>query len=181
MTTQATGADGTFETVDGRPALRFERRLSHPVEAVWRAVTDPAELAHWFPATVEVELRKGGAMRFEFTDYEIPPSTGRVTEYDPPRLFEFDWDGTLLRFELEPADGGAACVLRFTHFLNEREAAARDMAGWHVCLEMLRRHLDGAPADGLGTGVTPEWKTLYDRYTAAGVPSGAPVPGESLG
>ena len=25
--------DGTLETIDGRPALRFERRLAHPVES----------------------------------------------------------------------------------------------------------------------------------------------------
>jgi len=30
---------GTFETIDGRPAVRFERDLRHPVDAVWAAVT----------------------------------------------------------------------------------------------------------------------------------------------
>jgi hypothetical protein len=35
---------GTLETIDGRPALRFERRNSHSVERVWRALTDPSEL-----------------------------------------------------------------------------------------------------------------------------------------
>jgi predicted nucleic acid-binding Zn ribbon protein len=34
-------SDGTLETVDGRPALRFERVLAHPVERVWRAVSVP--------------------------------------------------------------------------------------------------------------------------------------------
>jgi uncharacterized protein YndB with AHSA1/START domain len=179
MTTST--ADGSFETIDGRPALRFERRLAHPVDVVWRAVTGPSELAHWFPAIVEVDLRRGGAMRFEFTEQELPPTSGEVTEYEPPRLFEFDWEGTVLRFEVEPADGGAACVLRFTHLLEERDAAARDMAGWHVCLDTLERHLDGGRDDADHTGVTPEWKTLYEKYTAAGVPSGAVIPGEALG
>ena len=35
--------DGTLETIDGRPALRFERILGYPVERVWRAVSVPAE------------------------------------------------------------------------------------------------------------------------------------------
>src|SRR4051812_32529323 len=100
MTTDAQSpADGTFHDIDGRPALRFERRLAHPIETVWHAVTDPAELEHWFPASVTVDLRVGAAMRFEFTEYEdIPPSTGLVTEYEPPRLFAFDWSGTTLGF-----------------------------------------------------------------------------------
>ena len=44
--------DGTLETIDGRPALRFERRLAHSVQRVWHAVTEPAELAQWFVAPV---------------------------------------------------------------------------------------------------------------------------------
>ena len=40
----------TQQIVDGRPALRVERRYRHSVERVWRAVTEPAELARWFVA-----------------------------------------------------------------------------------------------------------------------------------
>ena len=32
---------GILETIDGRPALRFDRTLAHSVERVWRAITDP--------------------------------------------------------------------------------------------------------------------------------------------
>ena len=44
--------EGQLIDVDGRPALRFERRLPHPVARVWRAVSEPAELERWFVATV---------------------------------------------------------------------------------------------------------------------------------
>ena len=57
---------GTLETIDDRPALRFERRLAHPVDAVWRAVTEPAELAHWFPSSVSGDVRVGGRLSFTF-------------------------------------------------------------------------------------------------------------------
>src|SRR5205085_289579 len=58
--------NATLHTSDGRPMLRFERRLEHPPERVWRAITEPEELAHWFPAQVEIDLRPGGAMKFSF-------------------------------------------------------------------------------------------------------------------
>lgn len=45
--------NGTLETVDDRHTLRFERHLDHPVERVWRAITDPDELRHWFPPAGE--------------------------------------------------------------------------------------------------------------------------------
>ena len=38
----------TEQTIDGAPALRLERRLNHSIERVWRAVTEPQELARWF-------------------------------------------------------------------------------------------------------------------------------------
>src|SRR5579859_2665330 len=46
---------GAYDTIENRPALRFERRLSHPVEVVWQAITQPDELEHWFPSRVEVD------------------------------------------------------------------------------------------------------------------------------
>ena len=39
--------------------LRFERQLHHPVEKVWAALTDPAQLAQWL-APGEIELTLGG-------------------------------------------------------------------------------------------------------------------------
>src|SRR4051812_14040710 len=149
-------AHGTYDTIDGRPALRFERRLRHPVEAVWRAVTEPGRLKEWFPTEVEVELRRGGRMTFTFTEHDLPPMEGEITDLDPPRPFAFDWGGDHLRFELEPADGGAGCLLRFTALLEEKEKSARDAAGWHVCLARLEHLLDG-------TGDTPDWRALYDQ------------------
>ena len=55
--------DGTLETIDGRPALRFERRLAHSVERVWRAVTEPAELERWFVAAGRLDARGGRDVR----------------------------------------------------------------------------------------------------------------------
>lgn len=166
---------GTYETVDDRPALRFERRLSHPVDVVWRAITETAELEHWFPCRVEVaELRDGAPMtfRFEHMPLDAPSTmTGRVTEFDPPRAFGFSWGEDHLRFELEPLPEEDACLLRLTVLLDSRDKAARDSAGWHVCLDRLERRLGSADANG-------EWRGYYDEYQRRGVPSGAPIPGE---
>src|SRR3954467_8673001 len=43
-------ADGTLETRDGRHVMRYERRLAHPVERVWAALTEPSELSGWLAA-----------------------------------------------------------------------------------------------------------------------------------
>ncbi len=51
---------GTLRTEGGRNILRIQRRLAHPPEKVWRALTDPADLVQWFPAEVRLDLRPGG-------------------------------------------------------------------------------------------------------------------------
>jgi len=169
---------GTYsDNVERRAALRFERRLAHPVDRVWRAVTDPAELAHWFPSAVEVDLREGSRMSFAFPDEGLPSMDGTVLELDPPRRFAFAWGDERLRFELEPDAGGDGCLLRLTHFLSTREQAARDAAGWHVCLAELEKRLAGAEAVAPGTSPTAEWREHYAEYERRGLPTGAGVPG----
>ena len=174
---------GAYDTIENRPALRFERRLSHPMEVVWRAITQSDELAHWFPSRVEVdELRLGAEMTFRFEEMPLEgmPMTipGRVTDFDPPRLFAFFWGDDHLRFELEPIPGSEdACLLRLTVLLDEREKAARDGAGWHVCLDRLEGLLGGDDGPAL-TGAGEDWRGLYEEYQRRGAPAGAPIPGE---
>lgn len=152
-------------------ALRFERRYPHPVEKVWRAVSEPAELAHWFPCTVSYdELRVGSPLRFVFPDEAGGMELGgEITAVDPPRLLAFTWGPDELRFELE-ADGDAGCLLRFSDTIDEREKAARDAAGWEVCLARFEQRLDGEPAEA------PDWRALYEDYERLGFPTGAPIP-----
>jgi uncharacterized protein YndB with AHSA1/START domain len=167
--------EGAYETQDGKPTVRFDRSLDYPVEVVWEAVTDPAKLARWFPTTVEVDLQVGGAMKFAFPDGGMDDMTGEVTELDPPRLFAFRWGEDLLRLELEPE--GPGCRLRLTHHLTDADEAARTAAGWHVCLDRLAELVATGQAKAPSTEPTDEWREHYDRYVAAGVPSGAEVPG----
>jgi uncharacterized protein YndB with AHSA1/START domain len=87
-------------------------------------------------------------MTFTFpeTVLENQPSTllGTVTELVPPRRFSFTWGEDHLHFELEPLDGGSACLMRFMVELGTPDKAARDAAGWHVCLDALELRLRGA-------------------------------------
>ncbi|WP_328613732.1 SRPBCC family protein [Amycolatopsis sp. NBC_00355] len=135
-----------LQTVDERPALRLERRLKHAPEKVWHALTDPAELAHWFPAAVDVDLRAGGAIRFTFPGAD-DSTTGQVLTADPPREFTFVWNDDTLRWLLSP--DGDGCLLEFTHTFGRgdpaiaRLAAGRTATGWDVCLDTLDARLAG--------------------------------------
>jgi uncharacterized protein YndB with AHSA1/START domain len=131
-----------LQTVDGRPTVRVERRYPHPIDKVWRAVTEPEHLAAWFPSPVELDLRPGGAMRFpEFGDGE--GSTGRVVTVEPPHRFVFLWDTEEVRIEL--STDGAGTVVVLTHLFDDRPIAASLAAGWGACLAGLRAVVAGEP------------------------------------
>ncbi len=164
-----------YEEVFDRPTLRFERRLAHPVARVWRAITEPDELEHWFPSQVRGEIRAAGELSFHFEHMPLDaPSnmTGRVTDLDPPRVFAFYWGEDHLRFELEPQPDG--CLLRLTVALDARDKAARDAAGWHQCLDGLERRLSGSAPDR--PQAPDAWRERYEQYARQGLPTGAPVP-----
>ncbi|MFC4857590.1 SRPBCC family protein [Actinophytocola glycyrrhizae] len=143
-------SDATLHTVNGEPTLRFERRLRHSPAKVWRAVTDPAELAHWFPAAVEAQLRPGAPMRFTFPEEAVVDSEwdGEVLEVDEPRVFMFRWSADVLRIELIP--DGDGCRLVFTQTIGGGQVgllgAGRTAAGWDTCLDTLVARLDGTSA-----------------------------------
>ena len=171
-------AHGTYLEAEGRPAVRFVRELRHPRTAVWRMVTDPDELAHWFPCAVELEaLAPGAPMRFVF-DADFT-AEGEVLTCEPPARFAFRWGEDVLDFVLEEIDGGTRLTL--LHVLEEEGApgAAKTAAGWHLCLDALAGHLDGAPAAAPAQEPTPQWRVRYEEYRAAGVPAGAEVPGDA--
>jgi uncharacterized protein YndB with AHSA1/START domain len=127
---------GTLETIDDRPALRFERRLNHTVERVWRAIVDPAELGRWFVSSVVWTPRLG-----ETITSPDAPGTGQVIALDPPRVIAWSWETQLFRFELQPdADG---CVLVFTHVFDDPALGAQQAAGWEIYLNRLDAHLAG--------------------------------------
>jgi uncharacterized protein YndB with AHSA1/START domain len=168
-------AHGTYTTVDDRPAVRFERRLAHPPDAVWRMVTDPGELRHWFPCEVELELRLGGAMRFTFSpDYVLD---GEVLELDAPRRFAFTWGEDRLHFTLDPDGDHTTLTLLHVLYAEGEDAGAKTAAGWHVCLDVLERRIAGEDTQVDAGGPTPEWQARYDEYVQRGVPSGAEIPG----
>ncbi|MEU5595416.1 SRPBCC family protein [Streptomyces sp. NPDC020298] len=167
---------GTRLTLAGdRPAVRFHRTYDHPADQVWRFVTDPGELARWFPSRAEMELRPGGTIRFS-GDPNMPASTGRVIAVAPPRHLSFEWGGDELRFDLEDAGDGRT-GLTLTDVLAAADTTARNAAGWEVCLTALDARASGAGSAGPHAGPGALWKDFYDGYVEAGFPSGAPVPG----
>jgi uncharacterized protein YndB with AHSA1/START domain len=143
--------DGTLERPNGQARLRFTRRLDHPPEAIWRALTQADDLAAWFPAEIEGGWEPGAHLRFTFRNPEeaadvlevdeAPVLTGKVIVYKPYTRLEYTWDQDTLRFDLERDRDST--ILTLTVTFDELGKAARDAAGWHECLDLLTARLAG--------------------------------------
>jgi uncharacterized protein YndB with AHSA1/START domain len=164
--------DGTLERHGDKQLLRFERRLHHPVERVWRALTEPDELAAWL-ALAELELTEGGrvVLTWQNTDPEgnTAVARGSVSALDPPRVLELDTDiHGRLRWELEPDGDGT--VLTFTADAQlPQDWELEVLAGWHIHLDHLEHVLDGGTIDwpNWSQEHMPEWERIRARYEAA--------------
>jgi uncharacterized protein YndB with AHSA1/START domain len=167
--------NATYTEVEGRGKVAFERQLGHPIDRVWHAITEPDELAHWFPSSFEGELRVGAPLRFVHEDSGTEWA-GEVRELDPPRRLVYTWGEDLLEFELESIGQDAGCLLRLVATMGTENKAARDAAGWHVCLDRLDAWVGGADAQSPLSEPAPEWRAHYEAYLGLGFPAGAALP-----
>jgi uncharacterized protein YndB with AHSA1/START domain len=118
--------------IDGDRVVH-EARYAHPVQEVWRALTDPASLAAWlmandFSPTVGHRFRLDARPAFGFID-------GEVIEVEPPHLLRCRWTiegtATTLTVQLHPdgADGAGTRLLLEHVGLAPRPRAEFD-GGW---------------------------------------------------
>jgi uncharacterized protein YndB with AHSA1/START domain len=159
----ATGA--TIEKEGDNWTLVLVRELRHPPAKVWKALTDPEHLREWAPFDADRNLGAVGAAKL--TTVGAPGE--RVTEAhvkraDAPRTLEYNWGGFDLRWQLEPLGNGT----RLTLWHNiDRRYISMGAAGWHICIDVLDRLLDGEP---IGRIVGPDamkfggWQRLNAEY-----------------
>lgn len=154
--------DGTIDQRDGRVVFRYQRELRHPIDRVWRAITDPDELAQWLGTRPELELRVGGLYVMIHTSPDgatVQRVEDRVVRVEPPRLFEHTFwrelnPSALVTWELTPSGDGTR--LELTHELDRGDVESvagqdsivtimsRNAAGWHRLLDRVTALLDGA-------------------------------------
>ena len=161
----------TLEQTASGPRLRFTRHLDHPPGKVWQAITEPEHLQAWFPDTIKVDRWSVGArLRFEPSPEMAEPFDGEVLAFEPQTMLEFRWGTDVIRLEVEPEGEGTRLTLLDT--IDELGKAARDGAGWHVCLDRLEHHLDEstppwAPGD--------RWREIHPSYVEEFGPEAATI------
>lgn len=153
------------DRADGRWSLVFHRDLTHSPEAVWAALTEPAQLDRWAPFRSDRDLGTTGEATLTMIDGEtVLDLASSVTRADRPTLLEYTWGPDLLRWELSATDTGTRLTLR--HAVAGPEWVAMVAAGWHLCLVVAARLLDGRPIPPIRGEDAHRfgWQALHDAY-----------------
>jgi uncharacterized protein YndB with AHSA1/START domain len=142
--------------------------ISAPRERVYAALTDPAQLAQWFPDNVEGEVKPGERPVFDFGEY------GRHSTYvvatDPFSYVAYRWipgaihvpvgfigdvlnePNTLCEFRLEETAEGTRVRLLESGFASlptefYEKAVKENEGGWEVMIARLKRFVETGSAD----------------------------------
>jgi uncharacterized protein YndB with AHSA1/START domain len=155
---------GTVTIEGGYATLRYERRLPHPPEVVWKAITDPKQVSIWFSTTAKIDARPGGTLEY----ISVPVGfcrRGRILAWNPPCIFEHEWhidphpqlpDGeaeAVIRWELV-RDGDSSTILTMTFSRLTKPTALGFALGMHAFLDRLAAQLDHR--------ALPDWMETHD-------------------
>src|SRR5262245_8792399 len=126
---------------ESRDAIVFEVDYPHPIERVWRALTEPDQIAQWL-----MENDFAPRVGHRFTLREIPPPREwrgyvdcEVVTVEPPHRLVYTWDGgstppTQVSYALSAIPGGTRLRLEHTGFAagGEWGMTVRDIlaGGW---------------------------------------------------
>lgn len=146
------GAPEGKVAVDGeRATITFHCRYPYPLETVWHAITNPEQLSSWYMAQAAIDGRPGGIVDFRMGPGQLHV-TGRIREWKPPHVFEYEWkvkpwqgmpngEDAVVRWELRRDGEGTLLVL--THSNLTKRSALGAAPSMHVVLERLAAQLAG--------------------------------------
>src|SRR5690606_20231467 len=135
----------------------FDRELAHEEAAVWSMLTDNEKLAQWFDELRIAESGKGGRLIFDMGDGITEDLA--ITDYEEGRVLAFEWWADHVRFEVGPASDGKS-RLRLVETIDRiTPQTAKDLAGWHVCLDVIESLLNGEKIDR-----DTDWQHWHGEY-----------------
>ncbi len=135
-------------------AIRKEHLYPHPIQEVWRAISNKEAISAWF-ITADFKAEVGYAYKFTH-EQSGTIITGSVLEAQEPTTLAYTWivnnDGveTTVRWNLSEEAGGTRLVLEHHGFAAYKDTAAKMFdstgKGWDACIAELEKHLAGALA-----------------------------------
>ena len=130
----------------------IERKLSHPLGKVWRALTQGALMEDWL---MKNDFQAVVGHRFKFRSEPHPPwdgiIDGEVLAVEPNERLSYSWSTlgleSVVTFTLTPVEGGVLLRMEQSGFRPDQEQNYRGATyGWKNFLDRLERVVNGLGA-----------------------------------
>ena len=145
--------------------LVLTRELRHPPTKVWQALTEPEHLREWAPFDADKSLGSTGSVKLMTVSAPTPQVSETVVKRaEPPKLLQYSWGDSDLRWQLDPL--GKCTRLTLWHNI-DRRYISWGAAGWHICFDVLDAHLASEPIGrmvGMETMKFDGWQRLQAEY-----------------
>ena len=158
------------EVSHGRTTVVLTRDFAAGRDGIWHLLTAPDCLQKWAPFTADRDLSQVGRCVLRMLgDHDASgadiPSVVLVA--DAPALLEHSWAGDMLAWHLSAVGGASRLTLHQT--LEDDTMASGIAAGWHLCLDVAERILEGHPSSPVRGMAAMEhgWRELNTRYAEA--------------
>lgn len=140
--------------------VTYKRPLPHSVDAVWKVITTNENLQKWMSNLEIIDLRQNGKMHFNMNDGTDTYEEIAITNYAEQQVLEFEWGQDRVRFELSSTDNGSLLLLIET-LQDLTEHTPKDLAGWHICLDLLTDLLNGVEHQSFPL---EDWQQWFNEY-----------------
>lgn len=125
----------------------FNLTINADKSTIFKAISNPKELEHWWPKSCKGEAILGGTYNFYFTkDYNW---FAKVTKYNSPNWFEItmtiamdDWIDTALGFKLKDTPNGTLLSFYHNNWKEESNHFKHTAFCWAMLLNGLKSYLE---------------------------------------
>ncbi|MED4443506.1 SRPBCC family protein [Bacillus thuringiensis] len=137
--------------------VKFERQFPYTAEEVWSVLTENSKLKKWMSNLQIESLNTGGIIKFDMMDGSFINID--ILECQLNSVLEFTWDKDRVRFEIHKEENGTLLLLKeYIHELTDH--TPRDVAGWHICLNLFSCVLEGEEKEFS----KDEWQQWFEIY-----------------
>ena len=144
----------------------FVRKFAQSEKEVWAMLTENKKLQQWFSELAIEDLRKGGNIKFDMGNGEFENMA--ILDYEEGKKLAFEWGEDQVQFGLSTDNGETQLVLVET-IGKIIPHTAKDLAGWHVCLDAIEALLEGneIAREEQWNKEYPEYQRLLDSMTVS--------------
>ena len=129
-----------------------ELTFNKPIEVVWRAISEPSEVALWFGSSASFELIEGSLGYFEWEEECEGRFAIRVESIKQPSYLAWRWmhnqdvrfdeeTSTLVEWALTSMEGGKTKLIMTESGFAELKHRSQNIEGWDQELGDLERYL----------------------------------------